>query len=70
MAKIVTMRNVLRLSTPGHTRFVQNTFDINYGVVKQTFVSLFKLWTRNRILTKLPKHEIGQSAVNSASLRC
>jgi len=33
MAKIVTMGEImLRLSTPGHTRFVQtDTFDINYG---------------------------------------
>lgn len=68
MAKIVTMGEImLRLSTPGHTRFVQtDTFDINYGGGEANVcVSLSNYGHETAFLTKLPKHEIGQSAVNS-----
>ena len=55
MGKVVTLGEImLRLSTPGNTRFVQSdSFDVVYGGGEAYFV------------TKLPKHEIGQSAVNA-----
>lgn len=66
--KIVTMGEImLRLSTPGHTRFVQtDVFDINYGGGEANVcVSLSNYGHHTTFLTKLPKHEIGQAAVNS-----
>lgn len=68
MAKIVTMGEImLRLSTPGHNRFTQSKmFDINYGGGEANVcVSLSNYGHETVFLTKLPKHEIGQAAINS-----
>ena len=45
--KIITMGEImLRLSTPGQSRFVQtDTFDINYGAGSQCSRKLCPLWT-------------------------
>ncbi len=66
--KVVTMGEImLRLSTPGYSRFVQTQqFDINYGGGEANVaVSLANYGFESYFITKLPKHEIGQSAVNS-----
>lgn len=68
MAKIVTMGEImLRLSTPGQTRFVQtDTFDINYGGGEANVaVSVANYGHDAYFVSKLPKHEMGQAAVNS-----
>lgn len=66
--KVVTMGEImLRLSTPGYARFVQSQqFDINYGGGEANVaVSLANYGFESYFISKLPKHEIGQSAVNS-----
>ncbi|MFA5719876.1 MAG: sugar kinase [Acholeplasmataceae bacterium] len=66
--RVVTMGEImLRLSTPGHQRFVQSeTFEINYGGGEANVaLSLANYGHDAAFLTKLPTHEIGQSAVNS-----
>ena len=66
--KIVTMGEImLRLSTPGYSRFVQSQqFDVNYGGGEANVaVALSNYGFDSYFITKLPKHEIGQSAVNS-----
>ncbi len=66
--KVVTMGEImLRLSTPGYSRFVQSQeFDVNYGGGEANVaVSLSNFGLESYFVTKLPKHEIGQSAVNS-----
>lgn len=66
--KVVTMGEImLRLSTPGFSRFVQTQqFDVNYGGGEANVaVSLSNYGFESYFITKLPKHEIGQSAVNS-----
>ncbi|MCR5820952.1 MAG: sugar kinase [Bacteroidaceae bacterium] len=68
MAKIVTMGEImLRLSTPGQSRFVQtDTFDINYGGGEANVaVSCANYGHDAYFVSKLPSHEIGQAAVNS-----
>lgn len=68
MAKIVTMGEImLRLSTPGQTRFVQtDTFDINYGGGEANVaVSCANYGHDAYFVSKLPAHEIGQAALNS-----
>jgi len=68
MAKIITMGEImLRLSTPGYLRFVQsNSFDVVYGGGEANVaVSLANYGHHACFVTKLPKHEIGQSAVNA-----
>ncbi len=68
MAKIITMGEImLRLSTPGQTRFVQtDTFDINYGGGEANVaVSVANYGHEAYFVSKLPQHEIGQAAVNS-----
>jgi 2-dehydro-3-deoxygluconokinase len=68
MAKVVTMGEImLRLSTPGNTRFVQsNSFDVVYGGGEANVaVSLANYGHDSYFVSKLPKHEIGQSAVNA-----
>jgi 2-dehydro-3-deoxygluconokinase len=65
--KVVTFGEImLRLSTPGFTRFVQSkNFDINYGGGEgNVAVSLANYGLQSYFVTKLPKHEVGQSAVN------
>lgn len=68
MAKIVTLGEImLRLSTPGHSRFVQtDSFDVVYGGGEANVaVSCANYGHDAFFVTKLPKHEIGQSAVNA-----
>ena len=65
--KVVTMGEImLRLSTPLFERFVQsNTFDVIYGGGEANVaVSLANYGFDAHFVTKLPKHEIGQAAVN------
>ncbi len=68
MAKIITMGEImLRLSTNGYKRFVQSdNFDVVYGGGEANVaVSLANYGEDAYFVTKLPKHEIGQCAVNS-----
>ena len=68
MAKIVTMGEImLRLSTPGNSRFVQaDSFDVNYGGGEANVaVSLSNFGHEAYFVSKVPSNEIGQSAVNS-----
>lgn len=65
--KVVTFGEImLRLSTPGFTRFVQTqNFDVTYGGGEANVaVALSNYGFDSYFVTKLPKHEIGQSAVN------
>lgn len=66
--KIITMGEImLRLSTPGNTRFTQsNHFDAVYGGGEANVaVSLANYGHDAYFVSKLPTHEIGQSAVNA-----
>ncbi len=66
--KVVTFGEImLRLSTPEFSRFLQaNTFDINFGGGEANVaVSLANYGLDAYFISKLPKHEIGQAAVNS-----
>ncbi|MGN1344807.1 MAG: PfkB family carbohydrate kinase [Traorella sp.] len=68
MAKVVTMGEImLRLSTPGQSRFVQaDSFDVVYGGGEANVaVSLANYGHDAYFVSKLPTHEIGQSAVNA-----
>ena len=68
MGKIVTLGEImLRLSTPGNTRFVQSdSFDVVYGGGEANVaVSCANYGHEAYFVTKLPKLEIGQSAVNA-----
>jgi len=68
MKKIVTLGEImLRLSTPGYSRFVQsNAFDVVYGGGEANVaVSLANYGLETYFVSKLPQHEIGQSAVNA-----
>ncbi len=68
MAKIVTMGEImLRLSTPGNTRFVQtDKFDVIFGGGEANVaVSCANYGHEAYFVSKLPKHEIGQAALNS-----
>lgn len=58
---------MLRLSPSGNMRFVQSdSFDVVYGGGEANVaVSLANFGHDACFVTKLPKHEIGQSAVNS-----
>ena len=58
---------MLRLSTPGNTRFVQSdSFDVVYGGGEANVaVSCANYGHEAYFVSKLPKHEIGQSAVNA-----
>ena len=58
---------MLRLSTPGNTRFVQSdVFDVVYGGGEANVaVSCANYGHEAYFVTKLPRHEIGQSAVNA-----
>jgi len=65
--KVVTFGEImLRLSTPGFTRFVQaQNFDVTYGGGEANVaVALSNYGLESFFVSKLPKHEIGQSAVN------
>lgn len=66
--KIITLGEImLRLSTPGNTRIVQSdSFDVNYGGGEANVaVSLVNYGHDAYYVTKLPKHEVGQAAVNA-----
>ncbi|HUI30499.1 MAG TPA: sugar kinase [Candidatus Acidoferrales bacterium] len=66
--KVVTIGEImLRLSTPGYSRFVQSQqFDINFGGGEANVaVALSNYGFDSYFISRLPKHEIGQSAVNS-----
>ncbi len=66
--KVVTMGEImLRLSTPGYSRFVQTqSFDVNFGGGEANVaVALSNYGFESYFITKLPKHEIGQATVNS-----
>ena len=68
MAKVVTLGEImLRLSTNGYDRFVQaDNFDVVYGGGEANVaVSLANYGHESFFVTKLPAHEIGQSAVNA-----
>ncbi|NDL66208.1 sugar kinase [Anaerotalea alkaliphila] len=67
MKKIVTMGEImLRLSTPGHQRFVQaESFDVIYGGGEANVaVSLANYGLDPYFVSKLPDNPIGQSAIN------
>ncbi|SDZ12762.1 sugar kinase [Tindallia californiensis] len=68
MKKVVTLGEImLRLSTHGFQRFVQSeNVDVCYGGGEANVcVSLANYGLEARFVTKVPKHEIGQSAVNA-----
>ena len=67
MKKVVTFGEImLRLSTPGFTRFVQaQQFDVTYGGGEANVaVALSNYGMDSYFVSRLPAHEIGQSAVN------
>ncbi len=67
MKKVITLGEImLRLSTPGYERFVQaDSFDIVYGGGEANVaVSLANYGYNTYFVSKLPKNEIGQSAIN------
>lgn len=57
---------MLRLSTPGHQRFVQSDeFDVNYGGGEANVaVALCNYGLNGTFVSKVPENAIGQSAVN------
>ena len=68
MKRVVTFGEImLRLAPEGYTRFVQaECFEATYGGGEANVaVSLANFGINAAFVTKLPKHEIGQSAVNS-----
>lgn len=68
MARVVTFGEImLRLAPQGYYRFVQaETFGATYGGGEANVaVSLANYGIDAKFVTKLPKHEIGQAAVNS-----
>lgn len=67
MAKVVTMGEImLRLSTPGFSRFVQaESFDVVYGGGEANVaISLSNYGLDASFVTRLPKNDVGQSAIN------
>lgn len=65
--KVVTFGEImLRLSTEGFSRFVQSQkFDVTFGGGEANVaVALSNYGLESYFVTKLPKHEIGQSAIN------
>jgi len=65
--KVLTFGEImLRLSTAGYSRFVQaQNFDVTFGGGEANVaVSLANYGLESYLITKLPKHEIGQAAVN------
>lgn len=68
MSKVVTMGEImLRLAPEGYKRFVQSdSFQVVYGGGEANVaVSLANYGHESYFVSKLPKHEIGQSAINS-----
>lgn len=67
MKKVITLGEImLRLSTPGYERFVQaDSFDVVYGGGEANVaVSLANYGYDAYFVSKLPKNEIGQAAIN------
>jgi 2-dehydro-3-deoxygluconokinase len=67
MKKVVTLGEImLRLSTPGYERFIQaDSFDVVYGGGEANVaVSLANFGYDAYFVSKLPKNEIGQAALN------
>jgi 2-dehydro-3-deoxygluconokinase len=67
MKKVVTFGEVmLRLSTPGFQRFVQSsTFDVNFGGGEGNVAAALAGYGLDaHFVSRLPAHEIGQSAIN------
>ena len=65
--KVVTLGEImLRLSTPGFTRFVQSdSFDVTYGGGEANVaVALCNYGLDGVFVTKVPDNAIGQSAIN------
>ncbi len=65
--KVVTFGEImLRLSTPGYSRFYQaENFDVTYGGGEANVaVSLANFGLESYFVSKVPNNEIGQSAVN------
>lgn len=70
MAKVVTMGEImLRLSSPGQKRLVQSeSLDVVYGGGEANVaVSLANYGHEAYFVSKVPAHEIGQSAINALS---
>lgn len=68
MKKVVTFGEImLRLSTPGYQRFVQsNTFDVSFGGGEANVaVSLAGYGLESYFVSRLPKHDIGESALQA-----
>jgi 2-dehydro-3-deoxygluconokinase len=68
MKKVVTMGEImLRLSAPNHLRFSQSdSFDVIYGGGEANVaVSLANYGFDARFVSRVPKHEIGQCAINA-----
>src|SRR6056297_3045828 len=68
MKKIVTIGEImLRLSTPGYQRFLQaQRFDASYGGGEANVaVALAGFGMDSTFVTRLPKHEIGESALQA-----
>ena len=67
MKKVITMGEImLRLSTPGYSRFTQaESFDVVYGGGEANVaVSLANYGLDAHFVTKVPNNSIGQSAIN------
>ena len=67
MSTVVTFGEImLRLSTPGFSRFLQtDTFDATYGGGEANVATSLSLFGHEaRFVCRLPTHEIGQAAVN------
>ena len=58
---------MLRLTPPGHQRFTQtSSFNVSFGGGEANVaVSLAHYGLDSYFITRLPKHAIGQAAVNS-----
>ncbi|MEX1211614.1 MAG: sugar kinase [Balneolaceae bacterium] len=66
--KVVTFGEImLRLSTPGYSRFVQaDRFDVHYGGGEANVaVALAGYGCDSYFVSRIPNHEIGQAAVNA-----
>ena len=68
MSRVITFGEImLRLAPPGYTRFIQaSTLEATHGGAESNVaVSLANFGLEAAFVTKLPKHEIGQSVVNT-----
>ena len=67
MAKVVTFGEImLRLAPPGYTRFIQaEQFNATFGGGEANVAaSLANFGVETDFVTKLPKNELGQAAIN------